>query len=282
MYPCSILTGDVFSSISFGTLLMSHFRSISVAIQFSIIIGCFFLYFSFLTYLDEDSLKSIQFQFNKFTRFMNITTKNINFTTTHTITTLGVLTSKTEEIWFVFHGYGQLAEHFIRRFNVLDEERCFVIAPEGLNKFYLSENGVVGSSWMTKQNRENELHNQRQYFDEIFSQFFADIDLSRKKLVFFGFSQGVATMVRCLMHKKLKIAKLIIWAGEIPKETNSENLDLANVDVQFVIGTKDKYYSEAAVCTHIESFESITGVKSSLVVFEGTHEVTREVLSHLI
>jgi predicted esterase len=213
---------------------------------------------------------------------MNIETNDLKFITSHTVTTLGKLNPKTEEIWIVFHGYGQLAEHFIRRFNILDGNKCFVVAPEGLNKFYLSENGLVGASWMTKQNRENELENQRRYFDEIFTQYFSEIDFSTKKIVFFGFSQGVAAMVRCLIHKRLRIAKMIIWAGEIPKETNKDNLNLENVDVQFVIGNKDKYYSEAAIRTHIESFEAATGVVPALTVFEGVHEVTREVLSKFI
>ncbi len=213
---------------------------------------------------------------------MNIKTQNLNFTTSHTVTTLGELNAKTEEIWFVFHGYGQLAQHFIRRFNVLDQEKCFVIAPEGLNKFYLTENGHVGASWMTKHNRENELQNQRQYFDEIFIQYFSTTDFATKKVVFFGFSQGVAAMVRCLTHWQLKLAKMIIWAGEIPKETNKEHLNLENVDVHFVIGNDDKYYSEEAINFQIDSFEKIMGIKPTLTVFQGTHEVNREVLGKFI
>ena len=36
--------------------------------------------------------------------------------------TLNKLTEDTERIWLVFHGYGQLAEYFIKKFEGLDPE----------------------------------------------------------------------------------------------------------------------------------------------------------------
>ncbi|WP_261990367.1 hypothetical protein [Hymenobacter sp. BT188] len=51
---------------------------------------------------------------------------------------LGELTERTRHIWFVCHGYGQLAAYFIRHFAVLTEANdTVIIAPEGLSRFYL-------------------------------------------------------------------------------------------------------------------------------------------------
>jgi hypothetical protein len=46
-------------------------------------------------------------------------------------------------VWFVCHGYGQLAAYFIRHFAFLTENApaTVVIAPEGLSRFHLSGNG---------------------------------------------------------------------------------------------------------------------------------------------
>ena len=54
---------------------------------------------------------------------------------------LGSLTEKTENIWLVLHGYGMLPEYFIQKFNQLDIEKNYIIAPEGLSKFY--QNGLL-------------------------------------------------------------------------------------------------------------------------------------------
>ena len=48
-------------------------------------------------------------------------------------------------IWIVFHGYGQLAKFFLRKFNLLFEDNTLIVAPEGLNHFYLKGfSGRVG------------------------------------------------------------------------------------------------------------------------------------------
>ncbi|MCZ8216519.1 MAG: phospholipase, partial [Cyclobacteriaceae bacterium] len=84
---------------------------------------------------------------------------------THTISfqfkaryqTLGKLDANTRKVWFVLHGYGQLAEYFLRKFKSLEAQEIFVIAPEGLSRFYMedvtrrSQGGSqrVGATWMT-------------------------------------------------------------------------------------------------------------------------------------
>ena len=59
---------------------------------------------------------------------------------------LGALSAETREIWFVVHGYGQLAEYFIRHFRGLDDGTRYIVAPEGLSRFYVKEWTRVGAS----------------------------------------------------------------------------------------------------------------------------------------
>ena len=86
--------------------------------------------------------------------------------------TLGQLNKDTRQIWFVFHGYGQLARYFIRKFAILTNQQILVIAPEGLSRFYIEKvessgrpNDRVGASWMTKENRTVDIENYLHYLN---------------------------------------------------------------------------------------------------------------------
>ena len=87
--------------------------------------------------------------------------REINISLKTKYSTYGKFSDRTEKIWFVCHGYGQLAEYFIKNFEVLDAETNYVIAPQGLSKFYLKGfTGRVGASWMTKEDRLTDIENQ--------------------------------------------------------------------------------------------------------------------------
>ena len=87
-----------------------------------------------------------------------MTEHKIKVETTAHYYSIGELNNNTSDIWIVCHGYGQLASFFIRKFQDLDAPNRFIIAPEGFNKFYLNGySGRVGASWMTKENREDEI-----------------------------------------------------------------------------------------------------------------------------
>ncbi|MEP5069833.1 MAG: esterase, partial [Crocinitomicaceae bacterium] len=123
--------------------------------------------------------------------------------------TLNELTEKTERVWLVFHGYGQLAGHFIKKFKDLDPAKNFIVAPQGLSKYYLDGvYGRVGASWMTKEDRLTEIQNQYAYIDALLKKIG---DLSDKQLIYFGFSQGTATMGRYAAHAKIPFHQMIIW-----------------------------------------------------------------------
>src|SRR2546426_7091347 len=53
--------------------------------------------------------------------------------------TLGDSSRGVGEVWFVCHGYGQLAARFLEKLRVLDDGRRYLVAPEGLSRFYLTE-----------------------------------------------------------------------------------------------------------------------------------------------
>jgi hypothetical protein len=75
---------------------------------------------------------------------------DIQFTFKARFYTLGKLTSNTKQIWFVLHGYGQLAGYFIRKFSALEEQN--ILWHEGLSILPRKQSMVmkVGATWMTK------------------------------------------------------------------------------------------------------------------------------------
>ena len=69
--------------------------------------------------------------------------------------TMGEGKANCQYLWIVLHGYGQLASSVIKRFKTLDPDKHFVLAPEGLSRFYWGEGfgGKAVASWMTSEDR---------------------------------------------------------------------------------------------------------------------------------
>mgnify|MGYP006154491927 FL=1 len=90
---------------------------------------------------------------------MEIKTHHIATPKTARYTSYGKLSSKTKYFWFVLHGSNMLSEQMLYKFKDFDPETHFVIAPEGLSRFYVNGfGGEVVASWMTKRDRLEEIH----------------------------------------------------------------------------------------------------------------------------
>lgn len=216
---------------------------------------------------------------------MEVKETELQIQTTYPVYTLNELTDKTNTIWIACHGYGQLARYFVKRFDVLDATQNFVVAPQGLSRFYSDGNyGKVGASWMTKENRELDLYNQRQYFDMIFDQILSKVNWDKCSLKLFGFSQGVTMISRLAAYKQLTFEQLILWAGGMPHEQTVADWEYlqSSSKIDLVIGDKDEFFSQKAVDSQLGKVKELTGIDPKLTVFKGKHEVTREVLSQIV
>ena len=84
-----------------------------------------------------------------------MTEHNIKVERTARFYTLGELNEQTKSIWFVVHGYGQLSQYFIKKFNQIVDNETFIVAPEAPARFYLDANySRVGASWTTRELRD--------------------------------------------------------------------------------------------------------------------------------
>jgi len=208
----------------------------------------------------------------------------LKFECTNSYSTMNNLSRKTDTIWIVCHGFGQLSKHFIRRFDILNRDKNFIIAPEGISKFYLHNTyDSVGSSWITKENKEVEIKNQKKYFDSLFHSTLSGIDFSKIKINLLGFSQGVDVILRLIYYKKIQFNKLILWAGGFPNELDRSSYSFVNNKIQIfiVIGNKDKFYNKRNIKKYYEKINKIFKVKSNQIIFEGNHEVKREIIKFI-
>ncbi len=202
---------------------------------------------------------------------------------------LGEINARTKAVWFVLHGYGQLAPYFLRKFQALPQHNICVIAPEGLSHFYLEDpasrsrtgNMRVGASWMTRENRLADIENYITYLNSIFKKEIGSNNTLPVTLL--GFSQGAATASRWALSDAIHFNRLILWAGILPPDIDfdkGKNL-FAQKDVVVVYGNRDPYLNESRF-GEMKNLSDKLGLSAKEIVFDGTHEIHEPTLLTLI
>jgi len=211
--------------------------------------------------------------------FASMDAQHVNFSFKARYFKLGEITPQTKNIWLVCHGYGQLANYFLKNFNILDNGDNCVIAPEGLSRFYLNGfTGRVGATWMTKEERLSDIENQANYLNTIYQQEIGK-NIYNAKITLFGFSQGVATISRWAMQKNLKFNRLVLWAGSIPPDLdfNFGKKKLEHVDTFFVYGNQDPYLDQKQIELQQQNFEKLS-LTPTIKTFDGEHAIDAQTL----
>ena len=196
--------------------------------------------------------------------------------------TLGTAGPTTRYCCIACHGYGQLAGHFIRKFDVVAREDTLVVAPEGLSRFYWGGlSGDVKASWMTKEDRLNEIADFSDYLSQVYQHYRAQLP-EDTVFILLGFSQGVATQMRWIMRAFPEFQHLILWAGTVPEDIDYQPaLDyFRDKRLHFVYGTQDQFLTEARLQAY-QAQVGETGLTFETSTFEGRHKVDREVLFDL-
>lgn len=188
--------------------------------------------------------------------------------------TAGQLDESTPCIWLVCHGYGQLASGMIQNFTTLAEYGHFIIAPEGLSRFYWD--GMVrqpGASWMTKEDRLHEIQDYNKYLSNLYHKFQNRFP-SQARLHLLGFSQGVATALRWFAHEQPPVDNLIVWAGEMPPDIDYKELSplLQKTALTLVLGTNDQFISTGQMEQQVEAVQQYTP-HVAYHTFEGKHRL---------
>lgn len=192
--------------------------------------------------------------------------------------TLGELGPSTSQVWFVLHGYGQLAKYFIRKFDVLKENNVFVVAPEGLSRFYLEPvqgtaraNDRVGASWMTKEDRQADIDNYLSYLNKVYTSLQLNPDIP---ITILGFSQGAATASRWVCDGKVAFERLVLWSGVFPPDMNIEaGKDLLKgKTIAFVYGQADQFLDDNRFSS-MQQISAKLDINPDVIRFDGGHEL---------
>jgi predicted esterase len=200
---------------------------------------------------------------------------------------LGQPSGATRQLWLVAHGYGQLAEYFIRHFksvHALDPEGTVVVAPEALSRFYISgTSGRVGASWMTTADRLAEIADQAAYLDNLLGHLLQSCPPDVRVTVL-GFSQGTATVSRWLATstRRWRPHRLVLWAGDFPADIETEAAQrlLQNLPLVLVSGELDSYVGPDKLQAQAEAL-GVYGAQLITRSFEGNHTLYPPLLQWL-
>jgi predicted esterase len=192
-------------------------------------------------------------------------------------------------VWFVLHGYGQLAADFIRFCSDLATDDALVVAPEAMNRFYLvsvdkapARYRPVGATWMTREDRDSEIADYVEYLDMLFDDVAtAAVDAGARVNVL-GFSQGTATATRWVTHGRARIDRLVLWGGLMPPETDlaGGTASLRGARLTLVVGSRDQYVDDAAMAGEQARLDAAR-IPHEVIRFEGGHAISRSVFPQL-
>lgn len=194
---------------------------------------------------------------------------------------IGHLSERTKEIWFVLHGYGQLASFFLKWFEPIDDGSRLIVAPEGLHRFYWEGfSGKVVASWMTKEERISDISDYIDFLDAVYAEVAGDTDYHIRV---FGFSQGTATACRWALNGTSAINSLILWAGAFPHDLDYSTYAqrLNEMDIKVLIGDEDRFITLDQAEEHKKEMEA-KGVNFELIKFSGGHKVYDDPLISIV
>jgi predicted esterase len=193
------------------------------------------------------------------------------------------------DLWIVLHGYRQSAARFLKRFADGAGPGIRVVAPEGLSRFYVDEDGGVhgpehrvGASWMTREDRENEIRDYVGYLDDLVEALGNGPDGVPDRLFVLGFSQGCHTAARWITMGRARPDSLVLWGGNLPLDFDVEKGPgiLRMLGVTLVAGRADRLVPRAALERERDRLEEWR-VPVRLMEHGGGHEIESAMFRHI-
>lgn len=191
------------------------------------------------------------------------------------------------ELWVVLHGYGQLASRFLGGFGAIDDGSRLIVAPEALSRFYDARTPLashvdaeVGASWMTREDRTEEIEDQAHWLGQIVETYRARVGDS-VPLTVLGFSQGAAAASRWIARGQAAPAHLICWGASLAPELDlTPGAPLANTRCTVVIGERDVFVSAEQVATERSRLDT-AGFMYAFERFSGGHRLDDATLARV-
>ena len=171
-----------------------------------------------------------------------------------------------------FHGYAEPAAAALERLQLIpDAGDWCLVAIQGLNRFYRGRSTDVVASWMTREDRELVIADNVSYV-------LAVIDAASRewgiegRLVFAGFSQGVAMAYRAASGSATGVSGVISLGGDVPPEL--DRAALARIPAALIgRGSRDEWYTDQKLGADVVRLRD-AGVSVTAVSLDAGHEWT--------
>lgn len=204
-----------------------------------------------------------------------MTEHHLEVTKTARYFALGQVSPATLRVMFVLHGFTQNAKDFLKVFESFADDNTVIIAPEGLNRFYLKgPGGEVGVTWMTKEDRLNEIKDYVSYLDKLYTA----LNISPTiEVVALGFSQGASTVTRWVDATIHKVDKCIVFAGEVGNELLPirQQSGLNRSKNYIIYGNADDVIPPFLINQKLIEWQSLD---ANVIEFTGGHAINKEAL----
>ena len=201
----------------------------------------------------------------------------------------GAPSGEIRDVWFVCHGYGQLASDFVKEFECIESPSRLIVAPEALSRFYIQDStgfhgpdSKIGATWMTREDRDAEIADYVAYLDQLYDQVFEQVSRDDVKVTTLGFSQGGATANRWLTRGRAKADRLVMWGSFLASDSDLEQAAafFRSIELSIIYGTRDQF-ADAGKIADYEALLKQHAIPFRVETFNGGHRMDRETLRRI-
>jgi predicted esterase len=172
-----------------------------------------------------------------------------------------------------FHGYMENARIQMDRLEAIPgASEWTLVSIQGLHRFYRGRTEEVVASWMTREDRETAIADNIAYVRAFLDEVPHD---SSTRMVFTGFSQGVAMAFRAAVVGVEGASAIAAIGGDVPPELLA-NSSVRFPPVLFARGIRDEWLTQSKFDRDLSSLGA-RGVSLTPLVYEGVHEWNAEV-----
>jgi predicted esterase len=169
-----------------------------------------------------------------------------------------------------FHGYMEQAAIQMRRLrDIPGAERWTLVSVQALHRFYRGRTDEVVASWMTRQDRESAIADNLEYVDAALDSVPHD---AFSRIVYAGFSQGVAMAFRAAVRGRRQAAGVIAVGGDVPPELLADPHE-AFPPVLLARGSRDEWLTAQKFRADLNALAARSpALRVRALEFDGGHE----------
>ncbi len=189
--------------------------------------------------------------------------------------TIGTVDDTVQDLWYVCHGYSELAGEFVTNFSGIAARGRLIVAPEALSRYYTNHaEREVGATWMTREDRLTDIEDYVEYLDLLHKQITSAVGAHPARIRLLGFSQGAATATRWAVRGSIARGELILWGGPIPPDLDvpRDLTRLRDWRLLMVFGKRDQYATDDAIATELRRMEDLN-LQFDVIAFDGGHRL---------